>query len=436
MILDGYAPFLCTFCGRSHHEKRKGKKHTRRDDAQHLPFFTSPHHPSLSSLQADAARMASPTARNLPALSTADGWLIALMLSLAMVPAILWLAWTLTRYHWARPTGHEQDSPRMSADTVSSLFPDRPIRPLPKRRLRERLSPEVADSIQFPPAPQTVTPLFPYPYPLRDEEPDIGSLSRERAPEVERIARRNGLGIESDEDDAVLRRDLVSLGVTDPPGRLARPPLKTEHGRRANPQLPHSAASSVDGYDLFENSNKKKRKIPTAGDAALNGVHATNDSGIGSGPLSTNTQSGEGHGETPIPTSTPYYGSGSFASGGQNVAGPGRGRYGRPRSGRSPLRPLSDSTNNWAGRNGKLRPGPWGSGASKLTCSVNDRSYSKSGYIDHLRTLSFPHLSRIYRIISRRVANLLPYSKAKTPGLSLPPSPTQRSFLRSKVKRI
>ncbi|KAK3363473.1 hypothetical protein B0T25DRAFT_587413 [Lasiosphaeria hispida] len=257
----------------------------------------------------------------------------------------------------------------MSADTVSSLYPDRPIRPLPKRRLRERLSPEVADSIQYPPVPHNITPLFPYPYPLRDDEPDLGSVSREGATEAEpRQPRRNGVGIESDEDDAALRRGVANRAGPDPSGCLSRPPLKTEHGRHTSVHLPLSATSSVDGYDLLENTNnKKKRKIPTAGDAALNSVHAVNGSSGSSGSLTTVNQPTEGHGGAPNSTSTPYYGSGSFASGGQNVPGSGRGRYGRPRSGRSPLRPLSDSTNNWAGRNGKLRPAQWVSGASENT---------------------------------------------------------------------
>src|SRR4051794_7138445 len=49
---------------------------------------------------------------------------------------------------------------------------------LPKRRLRERLSPEAAESIQYPPAPRIVSPLFQYPYTLRDDEADLASAIR------------------------------------------------------------------------------------------------------------------------------------------------------------------------------------------------------------------------------------------------------------------
>src|SRR3979411_588784 len=86
----------------------------------------------------------------------------------------------------------------LSPDPMSSIYPDRPIRPLPKRRLRERLSPDVAESIKYPPAPKTTTPLFYHPYNLREE---VGTNSlvesqhpseRERADEIERnyISRR------------------------------------------------------------------------------------------------------------------------------------------------------------------------------------------------------------------------------------------------------
>ncbi|KAK3394270.1 hypothetical protein B0H63DRAFT_517405 [Podospora didyma] len=261
----------------------------------------------------------------------------------------------------------------MSADTVSTLFPDRPIRPLPKRRLRERLSPEVADSIQYPPAPQNISPLFPYSCNLQDEEPADPSRPHphERAAELERQARRAaGPDVESDDDEAVLRRGVANRTVPNSTGRLGRPPARSEHRRHTNSHLALSATSSVDGYDSFENTNnKKKRKIPTAGDSALNGVHVGNDPGAGAGPLPPAVQSAEGPGDTPTSASTSYYSSASFASGTQHVPGPGRGRYGRPRNGRSPLRPLSDFTNNWASaRNGKIRPTPqWASGSSENT---------------------------------------------------------------------
>ncbi|KAK0628635.1 hypothetical protein B0T17DRAFT_490621 [Bombardia bombarda] len=263
----------------------------------------------------------------------------------------------------------------MASNTVSSLFPDRPIRPLPKRRLRERLSPEVADSIQYPHAPQTLTPLFPYLY-VREEERDSSfTLSRERATELEpRFSPRNGLGIEVEPVDAALLRNLPGRAAPDSSGRSTRPTTKTDHGRHGASQPPLSAASSVDGYDSFEYANnKKKRKIPTAGDSALNGIHVIDTgAGAGAGSQSSVSQFIEGQGETSAETSTAQSGPGGFVSGIQNVPGPGRGRYGRPRSGRSPLRPLMDSTNSWAGRNGKLRSGQWMLGSSENTGIISN----------------------------------------------------------------
>jgi hypothetical protein len=51
----------------------------------------------------------------------------------------------------------------------------------------------------------------------------------------------------------------------------------------------------------------------------------------------------------------------------QNVPGPGRGRYGRPRCSRNPLRPTLDSTTGWTstGRSSRSRAVLSGNGTSK-----------------------------------------------------------------------
>jgi len=171
-----------------------------------------------------------------------------------------------------------------SEDAISP-YHERPIRPLPKRRLRERLSPDVADTIKYPPTPKTTAPLFYDPYNLRE---DTGSLkpavpqvssARERADETERnyISRRNGDDPDSEEDEAAYRSRIYSRHSTDPAGRSYRYVQKPEV-KQATPRPPESAASSADGYDSFENTNnKKKRKIPTPGDTSLNGAHLLSD---------------------------------------------------------------------------------------------------------------------------------------------------------------
>jgi hypothetical protein len=257
----------------------------------------------------------------------------------------------------------------MSPDSVSSLFPDRPIRPLPKRRLRERLSPDVADTIKYPPAPQTKDPLFHYPYSLSEtasrlsgrgsgwvETSNLGKL--DVAEHLQGAGRRNGNpGVDVHQFAAYqARRNLVSRPLHDSASHTARTPQRSNQStRHSHPQPPPSTASSADGYDSFENTNnKKKRKIPTAGEASLNGAHVLSDAGILGMPSPPGT--GDEASDVPGGSSTPYYQmTGNMASA-QGISGPGRGRYGRVRTGRSPLRALPDPNFGWTGRNAKLRP--------------------------------------------------------------------------------
>lgn len=272
-------------------------------------------------------------------------------------------------------------SPIMSPDTASSLFPDRPIRPLPKRRLRERLSPEVAGSIKYPISTHENAPLFYYPpYTLKDEgsPPRPGSTSpveqvRRNEPGRNYTPRRNGVGLsDADEDETALRSTLVTRSPPEILSRAARRPSRSDQARHPNPQPPPSTTSSVDGYDSFENTNnKKKRKIPSAGDPTLNGTHALNNEisslAISSGPQSPGS---EVNGDRPYSQTAGYPGSGTFMTNNQGISGPGRGRLGRSRNGRSPLRALSDGNNAWAGRTSKTAPPQWASPGKHLLFAV------------------------------------------------------------------
>ncbi|KAK4200307.1 hypothetical protein QBC40DRAFT_174280 [Triangularia verruculosa] len=251
----------------------------------------------------------------------------------------------------------------MSADTVSTLFAGRPIRPLPKRPLRERLSAEAASSIQYPRVPQTVPPPFTYPC------PPTGANTSQVTGEPSQQSRTG-----SDADDPALRR--ANRAPLDSSGRLSRPVVKTDIGRHGMSYPPTSASSSADGYDSLEHTNnKKKRKIPSAADMMPNGQHHTIESLPGVGSHSLGVQPLDGQDGT-SPGCTTYYGPGYRGIYGMynmyNVAGPGRGRYGRPRSGRSPLRPLPDTTNSWAGRNGKARPVQWASVTTENTGIISN----------------------------------------------------------------
>ncbi|OAA62437.1 hypothetical protein SPI_03977 [Niveomyces insectorum RCEF 264] len=270
----------------------------------------------------------------------------------------------------------------MSPETISSVFPERLIHPLPKRRLRERLSPDVADSIKFPPAHIPGTPLFYYPYNLKDEiaaAERTGALGRAGAaaaaaaaaaasPPAPMVASTAATAAgatatvhntratpraraDRDDDESVGFSRVVRLV-----SRSARSPQLLNPSPSESHQTVPSTASSVDGYDSFENTNnKKKRKVPTAGDTPHSGSYTSVDlRSATSGSSSTNNTHDDSLAGSP--PSTTYSGPASFVSESPGISGPGRGRYGRSRNGRTPLHPLSDANSNWAGRHGKMRP--------------------------------------------------------------------------------
>lgn len=281
------------------------------------------------------------------------------------------------RLYFPRIAGHRKN---MASDVASASAydrnTDRPIRPLPKRRLRERLSPEVADSIKYPPAPQSTPALFSYPCNLKggfEDETSHGGRDFQPDFSSRQSSRRHGGRHETDVDEVALRRTVVPRAPTETLGRPPRLLQKPDAPRQGHsPQPPPSATSSADGYDSFENTNnKKKRKIPTAGE--MNGVHGLGDHGLNDahslpgGLAVTPDRSGENGNSS----SMAYYGSGSFMSTGQNVSGPGRGRYGRARSGRNPLQTLADTGGNWLGRGSKNRSATWSpqTGECRISCA-------------------------------------------------------------------
>ena len=268
------------------------------------------------------------------------------------------LTLTLTRadYDWPQ-SPHNHSSP----DTASSMYPDRLIRPLPKRRLRSRLSDEEAKTIEFPPAPPTVAPLFNLPY--VEKSPNYAN----RVPRGDgddhkcQCGADHGVGSDSayvDDYDGTNERggrrggsmgveqDYVSWEQT---------------GGFTKPAPPGSTASSADGYESFENTNnKKKRKIPLSGGSnhhhsslSAEMVNMSIASSANDGALLEDASSGE----------RPYYStgasSGTTSSSGTGISGAGRGRFGRPKHSME-RRPLGASTNglnafasNYSGNGGK-----------------------------------------------------------------------------------
>lgn len=269
---------------------------------------------------------------------------------------------------------------KMSPETASPVFPDRLIHPLPKRRLRERLSSDAADLIKYPPAHTPGTPLFYYPYSLKHDaapaertivvgranlaSPTVKPTTTTTAATPAAMAARPGQATNQATRHPSRARRSSSEDESLSPSRTVRHVNRS--GRAAQPlHMPPpeshrtipSTASSVDGYESFENTNnKKKRKIPTAGDTSHGGSYSSTD--IHSATSVSSTTNSSDDSLIGSPQSTTYSGPASFVSTSSGISGPGRGRYGRSRSGRSPLHPLTDAGSNWVGRYGKLRL-PW-----------------------------------------------------------------------------
>lgn len=242
-------------------------------------------------------------------------------------------------------------------EATSPIYPSRPIRPLPKRRLRSRLSPEIANSILYPIAPHVSKPLF-YPFtesgPYPDGSPSSVAEARfgsevSQQKEIRNGNKKNGYqfkgnDVDSDDDEGVgiLRRYHERQAISS----ASRSFANGSAPKHTKPQISQSTASSmesVDGYDSFENTNnKKKRKIPTSGN--LGNHHATLSAEMAHMGISTSRDNEASHADSDGAVGQ-YYGTGNSAasvtSAGTGISGAGRGRFGRvgtrPASGRSPL---------------------------------------------------------------------------------------------------
>ncbi|KMP03876.1 hypothetical protein CIHG_01172 [Coccidioides immitis H538.4] len=225
-------------------------------------------------------------------------------------------------------------------DTPSPVFPDRLIRPLPKRPIRSRISPEVAESILYPPAPP-VTQLFYGAYAGNGDVNDAkvyvqrNSYGFEPNPDDHHIYED---GVDSDEDGPVVVRRSAGLDRSSLP--------HSEYVKHMGTPS-KSSSNSLDGYDAFENTNnKKKRKIPTSGSLGCHSISAdilnmspSSPNGTSTGILEDNSATGS------------YYGSGNPVSpAGSGISGSGRGRFGRNAARSAAGRvPLANYSSNWLG---------------------------------------------------------------------------------------
>lgn len=241
-------------------------------------------------------------------------------------------------------------------DTTSPVYPGRPIRPLPKRRIRDRLSAEHAATIDYPPNPPSSSPIFGYPYVQGDGEVQRRGLragSHEQAPCADCGHEHSELESEEEDEDEdddrhpTMQFSPDSLQITRRDGDYyGNGKLATRAEWEAKTLLPGSQASSADGYESFENmSNKKKRKIPQSGigghghhnslSADMANISISQRDGAGSEPDDGHGYSGTSYG----------YAHNSPASAASGLSGPGRGRYGRSGRGSLDRRPLGASTN-------------------------------------------------------------------------------------------
>lgn len=226
-----------------------------------------------------------------------------------------------------------------SPDTPSTIYPDRLIRPLPRRTLRSRLSSDAADTLFYPPTPPASQIFYGV---SADSEEAVNeskvyvqqTVETELSPEVDSHEFETSIELESGDEggpmvvrrSGVIRRSSLSPSVSGNPHSFSH-------------DTPHTKSSTGDGYDAFENTNnKKKRKIPTPGN--LGGHHSALSPEFASMGLASSTPV-----RVPTPTDATgtYYGSGNPASPlGSGISGSGRGRLGRPTvrsSSRNPLSP-------------------------------------------------------------------------------------------------
>jgi hypothetical protein len=238
-------------------------------------------------------------------------------------------------------------------DTSSPIYPGRPIRPMPKRRIRDRLSAEHAATIDYPPQPPSSSPIFGYPYVQGEGEVQRRGLragSHEQVPCADCGHEHSELESEEEEEDdrhPTMQFSPDSLQITRRDGDYyGNGKLATRAEREAKTLLAGSQASSADGYESFENmSNKKKRKIPQSGigghghhnslSADMANITISQRDGTGSEPDDGTGYSGTSYGYA-------HNSPGNTAAG---LSGPGRGRYGRSGRGSLDRRPLGASTN-------------------------------------------------------------------------------------------
>ena len=244
--------------------------------------------------------------------------------------------------------------------TMSPNYPDRPIKPLPKRSLKDRLSSEAADAIAYPPVPPTANAPFYIPRSNSSAQRN-GSTTNTASRGVDNAIQQNQNHVENEKGAYQFRGNELASEDEDDTGIVRRyqdyqqrqtyGTLNGQSYELDNNQSIASSNDSADGYDSFENtSNKKKRKIPTSTNfnASMSTSLAQDLANMGLTNITIDsTDNGANHySSVAMPAN----------SSGTGISGAGRGRFGRngrrDPSGRQPLHSSVNGSNAWS--NGKI----------------------------------------------------------------------------------
>lgn len=252
---------------------------------------------------------------------------------------------------------------------VTPPYADRVIHPLPKRRLRERLSPEAADSIKFPPsgAVGVGSGLFQYPFDTPTSTCRSGSAvagAADGSPQQSRTVGSRPVIVDQAVSSANLRAvtgnaESSASADTAADDKAAAQPGAGGNGSQNGVTLQLQAQlTRADGYDGSENTNNKKKRKSSGNDMSMahSGVEVRGGSMQVAATPVCRCEHDHGHRGSCLGSarSSSQYGSADLS--GATVSGPGRGKYGRTRSVRNPLSNLPESRSN------RLRTNEWFTG--------------------------------------------------------------------------
>ncbi|KAJ8612073.1 hypothetical protein MRB53_037624 [Persea americana] len=248
----------------------------------------------------------------------------------------------LTEIPWSPPRD-SSDSINTTETTspspeYSNVIPGRPIRPLPKRRLKNRLSVEEAGAIVYPPAPASSSSFFGSPNSFTEESFRSKYVAGDLNERVQDASSYGGHGHYEPCTDCGGSHDHHSDHDSDEDeGTSQRRPSWSDSASFGQHQANLAALDSRgahDSYESFENTNnKKKRKIPISSMST-----SMADLDINSDRLAAENQALRTY------ASAGGVKHGAATSSGAGLSGPGRGRFARSARTGNERRPLDEAS--------------------------------------------------------------------------------------------